>query len=1180
MKFEKLFFILFSLLLLAACSDYVEKYEGDYKEAYGDEATFIDNLNNFEWEWSATCETGNWLWCASKNGKVATSQAVSLTQFTNGSVGLIFTAKDNNAYNYSTNTLPQDLTPLIRRNGGVSVKVENTSGVFEAGIGVSLEGINLADIEKYRSIVIAYANEYPGAYLSLREVVSGEVVSEWRWKLDKGDVSTKALAFADLEYVKGEVDLPAFLAKVNMAAFVLTEDAAVTKGLTIVAVGFGNMGESYSSIYPISSASTTASSASVRVSSSSRPPNSSASVYFNCSDPSSMSPIDFARICAVSSSSARSSSSNATVRSSSSARSSSSVVKSSSSVAVSSSSEADWFHWKGLGHNDTVETSFGMGPWIVYSDVEWSFADSKTTVLRPEGSPMDTCNGMCGLILYNYESADSGEAQVLFNLGNYTYDVSDWGGLCITYYSDNDFVLRLVPSNAWDDYRYDVPRVTIPAVPTDKNDKYNVVEFTWDKFEQSSNPSKNISGTEVAKKLQTVELHFRKPVGTKQFFNIYEIGSLGQCGKDGNVSAVNIDKDYFDYMQVKASDYMNPDIQYDSIYDSRSKRYYRTVKINDQTWMAENLNYKVPDSYCYDDREVNCNVYGRLYTWAAVIDSASLAKNATEPKECGYMKNCNLPHYVQGICPDGWRVPNKEDFYALRDYVGGYDKMGGKLKSLSGWKDGGDGIDKYGFSALPGGYAEKYENSIDYRVLTVQARFWSSTQGQKTDAYQMRLYNDNESGDVLSDNIKNMAQSLRCIKTEPYASLIDESNLIWYGGNKMSGGSSYLKQNLLEAKVWIDDASKEYIKFASNVSSGYATDKLISGCGGAVCGNVDEVPDGTYPEVGFTVATSANLEEWGGICVTYKGAGYCPNAGSCPVEIVLETDADYATTIGGDFYHATLDAEGSFKKKCFSWLDDFKQDGTGSAVKLDAYLRKVKTIGFKFNKNLEGLEFNIAAIGTYTAKKEAYDTYMEDKDHRTSAWEFLNPGLSYGTFTDERDNQVYKSIKIGDQTWMAENLNYDVEGSTCNGNCNIYGRLYKPALAATLDNQNNLCPHGWRLPTEDDFLILIHENHQLLGSPIDSSAAFLKARRGWRETSSGADGNGTDLYGFSAIAANGAQETFMGKHINGDGTGYVYNVFMILTYQSVDASVGHGGSISDGVGYPIRCISDDPTGVE
>lgn len=1150
MKFEKLFFILFSLLLLAACSDYVEKYEGDYKEAYGDEATFIDNLNNFEWEWSATCETGNWLWCASKNGKVATSQAVSLTQFTNGSVGLIFTAKDNNAYNYSTNTLPQDLTPLIRRNGGVSVKVENTSGVFEAGIGISLEGINLADIEKYKSIVIAYANEYPGAYLSLREVVSGEVVSEWRWKLDKGDVSTKALAFADLEYVKGEVDLPAFLAKVNMAAFVLTEDASVTKGLTLVAVGFGDMGESY-----ISSANIIASSADVAASSASIARSSTSVIR-------------------TSTSTTRSSSS--TVMSSSGAvvRSSSSEVKSSSSVAVSSSSEAAWFLWKGLAHNDTVETSFGMGPWIIYSDIEWN--GGNTTVLRPEGSPMDTCNGMCGLVLYSSDNLESSETQVLFNLGDGKYDVSDWGGLCITYYSDNDFVLRLAPDDAWTNYEYDIPRVTLSAV---EEGEYRVAEFSWEQFEQSSNPVKKLSGAEVAKKLKTVELQFRKAVGTKQFFNIYEIGSLGQCGKKGNVSAVDIDKDYFKYMLVKASDYMNPDIQYDSIYDSRSKRYYRTVKINDQTWMAENLNYKVPNSYCYDDREVNCNIYGRLYTWAAVIDSVSLANDATDPKECGYMKNCNLPHYVQGICPDGWRVPNQDDFNALQMFVSS-EKMGNRLKSASGWKEGGDGIDRYGFSALPGGYAEKDVNSIYYSVLTVQARFWSSTQYQKTEAYQMRLYNDYESGDVLSDNIKNMAQSLRCIKTEPYAPLIDESDLIWYGGNKMSGESSYLKQNLLEAKVRIDDASKEYIKFASNVSSGYATDKLISGCGGAVCGKVDEVPDGTYPEIGFTVATSANLEEWGGICVTYKGAGYCPNAGSCPVDIVLETDADYATTIGGDFYHATLDAEGSFKKKCFSWLDDFKQDGTGSAVKLDAYLRKVKTIGFKFNKNLGGLEFNIAAIGTYTAKKEAYDTYMEDKDHRTSAWEFLNPGLTYETFTDDRDNQVYKSIKIGDQTWMAENLNYNVDGSTCNSNCNIYGRLYKPALAATLDNQNNLCPKSWRLPTEDDFLILIQENHQLLGSPIDSSAAFLKARRGWKETSSGADGNGTDLYGFSAIAANGVQETFMGKHINGDGTGYVYNVFMILTYQSVDASVGHGGSISDGVGYPIRCISDNPTGVE
>ena len=367
MKFEKIFFILFSLLLLDACSDYVDKYEGNYKEAYGDEAIFIDNLNNFEWEWSATCETGGWLWCAAKNGKVATSQIVSLSQFVNGSVGLVFTGKDNNAYDYATNTLPQDLTPLIRRNGGVAVKVENASGAFEAGVSVNLDGINLADIEKYKSIVIAYANEYPGAYISLREVVAGEVVSEWRWKLDKGDVSTRVFAFVDLEYVKGEADLPTFLAKANAAAFVLTENAEVTKGLTIVAVGFGNMGESYISIYPVSSASTPASSTSVRVSSSSRPPNSSAAVYFNCDDPSSMNALDFARICAVSSSSARSSSSAAvrssssarssssTAASSSSARSSSSVVAPSSGVEQSSSSEGPSFLWRGIGNKGLTD---------------------------------------------------------------------------------------------------------------------------------------------------------------------------------------------------------------------------------------------------------------------------------------------------------------------------------------------------------------------------------------------------------------------------------------------------------------------------------------------------------------------------------------------------------------------------------------------------------------------------------------------------------------------------------------------------------------------------------------------------------------------------------------------------------------------------------------------------------
>lgn len=1156
MKFEKIFFILFSLLLLDACSDYVEKYESAYKDAYGDEAAFIDNLNNFEWEWSATCESGGWLWCAAKNGKVATSQIVSLSQFANGTVGLVFTGKDNNAYDYVTNTLPQDLTPLIRRNGGVAVKVENASGAFEAGVSVSLDGINLADIEKYKSIVFACANEYPGAYISLREVVAGEVVSEWRWKLDKGDVSVKALAFVDLEYVKGEADLPTFLAKANVAAFVLTEDAAVTKGLTIVAVGFGNMGESYSSIYPISSASTSASSASVRVSSSSRPPNSSASVFFNCSDPSSMSAIDFARICAVSSSSARSSSSNATVRSSSSARSSSSIAASSSSarssssvvapssgVEQSSSSEGPSFLWRGIGNKGLTDRYIVNMNIVPASDAgRWQFGEygDKSDVIVPEESAIDTCNGVCGLIRFNESNGGTSSVELYFavnTIEHLYYDATALGGLCITYYSDNAATLRIGPSGSATSYKYKIPSYELPAVTG--TDKYVSYDIAWESFKQPSGAPKAISGAEAAEMLQFVDIMFKGKDGETQFFNIYEIGSLGQCGKAENIKVSHVDAGYFKDMAYQhAQELLNPNSSWYGTYtDQRNKdytRYYKTIETLNNTWFAQNLNYNTDGSYCYDNKEENCYLYGRLYTWEA----------------------------AQNACPTGWHLMTDAEFESIRNLFES-DEVA-SLKSTKGWYYGKNGTDNIGFAVTPGGYYD----GTSFLEKGKSAYFWVKPSETSN---EVRII-QSDVDFVMPDVKEGYYASVRCVKDKPkYENGISAKDLIWYGGNKMNGNASYLTRNLLEEYPYVGSNAKDYIQFGSVTITDDVniTDDIINACGGAVCGTVGNIPAGEATDIYFNVYGNLSVEDWGGICLTYTSTA------SDGVVLYLETDDPTLAK-----YYIELSKKTNAQSACNAW-NNFKQDGKGVKQKLDSYLPKVNAIKIQFNSAAKGAKFNIVSVGKYTEGYTFYENFLaESKANRTSAWDYLNPNITYGKCTDDRDEQEYKTVKIGEQIWMAENLNYDVEGSTCNGNCNIYGRLYKPALAATLDNQNNLCPHGWRLPTEDDFSILIHENHQLLGSPIDSSAAFLKARRGWRETSSGADGNGTDLYGFSAIAANGAQETFMGKHINGDGTGYVYNVFMILTYQSVDASVGHGGSISDGVGYPIRCISDDPTGVE
>ena len=236
------------------------------------------------------------------------------------------------------------------------------------------------------------------------------------------------------------------------------------------------------------------------------------------------------------------------------------------------------------------------------------------------------------------------------------------------------------------------------------------------------------------------------------------------------------------------SDASTYDVVTGMLTDSRDGQTYRTVKIGDQVWMAENLNYAytgVPYNYsgytsdstswCYDNKPANCAKYGRLYTWAAAMDSVGTW--STNGKGCGYDKTCSdasagSATMVRGICPKGWHLPSNDEWESLIVAVDGsitgyrYSNTAGtKLKSQTGWYDNGhgtngNGTDAFGFSALPAGCRD-YDGS--YTSEGGNANFWSSTEDGSYRAYNMDLHYGYDRA-YLGINTKELGFSVRCLK--------------------------------------------------------------------------------------------------------------------------------------------------------------------------------------------------------------------------------------------------------------------------------------------------------------------------------------------------------------------------------------------------------------------------------
>jgi len=176
--------------------------------------------------------------------------------------------------------------------------------------------------------------------------------------------------------------------------------------------------------------------------------------------------------------------------------------------------------------------------------------------------------------------------------------------------------------------------------------------------------------------------------------------------------------------------------------DPRDGKTYKTIKIGEQIWMAENLNYEAEGSRCYNDSTAYCEKYGRLYDWNIAMQ----------------------------ICPDGWHLPTNGEWDALVAAIGGSSTAARYLKATNGWNDCGKGNsykfqceDKYNFAALPGGGG----NLGDFSKVGEYGFWWSASGGNEdysNGAYRRDIDYSHESINKFYSSKSKFFFSVRCVR--------------------------------------------------------------------------------------------------------------------------------------------------------------------------------------------------------------------------------------------------------------------------------------------------------------------------------------------------------------------------------------------------------------------------------
>jgi len=598
---------------------------------------------------------------------------------------------------------------------------------------------------------------------------------------------------------------------------------------------------------------------------------------------------------------------------------------------------------------------------------------------------------------------------------------------------------------------------------------------------------------------------------------------------------------------------------------------YPTVKIGTQTWMAENLKttkYRNGDligttipatlniseentpkyQWAYLGNESNVATYGRLYTWYAAVDR-------------------------RNICPTGWHLPTDTEWTTLTTYLGGTSVAGGKLKEtgIVNWQSPNkDATNSSSFTALPGGRHFNQEPTFD-DIGTV-GHWWSSTENYPYSPWARTIYN-NSSHVNRHTTAWSIGFSVRCVKGEAIytpsisttAAIDITSTSATIGGNITSDGGSIITAKGVcwstnQTPTTNNSKTNEGVNNGNFISS---IDSLLPGTryyvrayadniAGTAYGNEETfVTNTTIPTITTTTTTTlitstgftsgGNVISDGGSIVTVRGVCWSTS----PNPTILDSKS--------------IDGSG---------LGSFTSTITCLTPRTTYNIRAYAT-------NRDGTAYG-NSISLFTGQ-------------------LFNPDLTYGTLTDIEGN-IYKTILIGTQTWMAENLkttkyrNGDLIGTTIPTTLNIseentpkyqwaylgnelnidpHGRLYT-WYAAT--DSRNICPTGWHLPSDTELTTL---RTYLGGTSVAGGKLKETVTNHWRTPNTEA----TNSSGFTALPS--------GLRFN-NGT-FRNNSYYGYWWSSTESSLSFAWSLDlyynlsnayrdvhdKRYGYSVRCVRDN-----